>query len=205
MKRIGFVSYDNPFTDRKAWSGSIYKLREAIEKAGYEITWIPLGTNPLQLRACSILTKLIHGRNVSIGHTRLYNRLLAHGIKRQALEGLDCLFFPGGAAVAHYLDTKLPVVYFADANFGQMVGYYSGYGNGNPWMVREGNRVEQLGHDVSAVNIRSSRWAADSCVNDYHAAPSKVFVLEFGPNLDIEDIKPSTPYRGANCACCSVA
>ena len=27
---IGFVSASNPFVDRKAWSGTIYKIREAI-------------------------------------------------------------------------------------------------------------------------------------------------------------------------------
>jgi len=29
-RTIGYVSAVNPFEDRKAWSGSIYKIREAI-------------------------------------------------------------------------------------------------------------------------------------------------------------------------------
>ena len=102
--------------------------------------------------------------------------------------------------MAHYMGTSLPVIYFADANFKQMTGYYSGFGDGNPWMIREGNYIEQLGHDVSSLIIRSSQWAADSSINDYHSDPSKVFVLEFGPNLDIEDVKPITPYGGGQIA-----
>ena len=38
--KIGFVSDKDPYKDKKSWSGTIYKLREAIEKAGYEVIWI---------------------------------------------------------------------------------------------------------------------------------------------------------------------
>lgn len=196
MKKIGFVSEGNPFTDRKAWSGSIYKLREAVEGAGYEVKWIPLGISPTKRRLCSLLTKLLHGRNISVAHTVWYNKLLARSVRKTSLADIDCLFFPGGAGLAHYMGTQLPVIYFTDANFRQMTGYYPGFGDGNPWMIRQGNYIEQLGHDVSSLIIRSSKWAADSCVNDYHADPSKVFVLEFGPNLDMKDVKPITPFGG---------
>ena len=40
---IGFVSRSDPFHDRVAWSGTTYKLREAIELAGFEVRWIPYG------------------------------------------------------------------------------------------------------------------------------------------------------------------
>ena len=45
-KVIGFVAMHNhdPFHNRAAWSGSIYKLREAIEMAGFEVRWIPYNT-----------------------------------------------------------------------------------------------------------------------------------------------------------------
>ena len=36
-KVIGFVSMDNPFLDKVAWSGTLYKLRESIEMAGFEV------------------------------------------------------------------------------------------------------------------------------------------------------------------------
>lgn len=32
MKTIGYVTAADPFHDRKAWSGTIYKVREAIER-----------------------------------------------------------------------------------------------------------------------------------------------------------------------------
>jgi len=41
MKTIGYVSMGDPFHDRKYWSGTVYKIREAIENAGYEVIWIP--------------------------------------------------------------------------------------------------------------------------------------------------------------------
>ncbi len=36
MKTIGYVTAADPFHDRKAWSGTIYKVREAIENAGVQ-------------------------------------------------------------------------------------------------------------------------------------------------------------------------
>ena len=38
---FGYVSKANPFIDRKAWSGTIFKIRESIEQAGYTVRWIP--------------------------------------------------------------------------------------------------------------------------------------------------------------------
>ena len=196
MKRIGFVSEANPFTDRKAWSGSIYKLREAIENAGYEVKWVSIAADESKVfKGLKLIMRILHGKNTSFAHTRLRNWLLAKTVRKHDLDGLDCLFYPGGACLSHYLKTDLPVIYFSDANFKQMTGYYPGFGDGNPWMIREGNYIEQLGHDVSSIIIRSSQWAADSSVNDYHADPSKVFVLEFGPNIDTDDVKTITPYR----------
>lgn len=42
MKTIGYVTAADPFHDRKAWSGTIYKVREAIENAGFNVFWIPV-------------------------------------------------------------------------------------------------------------------------------------------------------------------
>lgn len=41
---FGYVSKANPFIDRKAWSGTIFKIRESIEQAGYTVRWIPYTT-----------------------------------------------------------------------------------------------------------------------------------------------------------------
>ncbi len=40
IRKIGYVSRYNPFVDRTDWSGTRYKIREAIEKAGYEVKWV---------------------------------------------------------------------------------------------------------------------------------------------------------------------
>ena len=51
-KVIGYVSKEDPFHDKVAYSGTIYKLRESIEMAGFEVKWIPYNTN--------IATKLLY-------------------------------------------------------------------------------------------------------------------------------------------------
>ena len=44
---IGYVSKSDPMSDRKAWSGTIYKMREAIERAGFIVIWIKVHPSKL--------------------------------------------------------------------------------------------------------------------------------------------------------------
>lgn len=48
--KIGYVSAQNPYTDRKAWSGTMYKVREAIENAGFDVEWVKI--SPLKSTYC---------------------------------------------------------------------------------------------------------------------------------------------------------
>ena len=57
-KVIGYISEKNPFTDRKAWSGSIFKIREGIENAGYEVKWICSRPNNIMKILCKGIAKL---------------------------------------------------------------------------------------------------------------------------------------------------
>ena len=38
---IGYFCPINPFVDKRAWSGTFFKIREAIEKGGFKVIWIP--------------------------------------------------------------------------------------------------------------------------------------------------------------------
>lgn len=64
MKTIGYVSQANPFEDKKAWSGLIYKIREGIENAGYNVVWIPYTKDTSKHKILSRLIKLRFGKNV---------------------------------------------------------------------------------------------------------------------------------------------
>lgn len=190
--KVGFVSVYNPFVDKKAWSGSIYKLRESIENAGYEVVWIPYKNKSLILSFVLKILRLFIGKNIcGYEYNRIIFKLYALTIDINKCTDCSFLFFPGGAQIACYLKIKKPIVYFADANFRQLINYY--WKDVNNFVIREGEYCERKGINNAAINIRSSKWAADSVICDYGFNSKYTFVLPLGPTLDYNDIKPVNP------------
>lgn len=190
--KIGFISSNNPFSDKKAWSGSIYKLREAIENAGYEVVWIPYENKSLILSIVLRILRLFIGKNIcGYEHNRLIFWLYAKSINMKIYNDCSFYFFPGGAQIACYMKTKKPVIYFTDVTFKQMINYY--WKNVSPFVKKEGNLCEKNGINNATINIRASKWAADSVVYDYGFDPKRTFVIPLGPTLEPEDIEPVNP------------
>lgn len=195
-KVVGFVSSANPFSNRKAWSGTLFKIREAIERAGFDVVWIQSKPNSLVSFALNLFLKL-----PSKGwyeHTKLYTKACARSIDLGTVKKCDYLLFPGGAQMLYYLKKECPalppVIYYTDACFHQMVGYY--WRNIPHWIYKQAEELEQYGLDTSDIVIRSSNWALNCAIEFYGCNPKKTEVLEFGANIDAEYIKENEPYTG---------
>lgn len=192
MKIFGYISEQNPFTDRKAWSGTIFKIREGIENAGYQVIWIPYKTTTLKHKILKGLIKIIFGRNAITDHNEYFYKLSANTIDDDLISKCDYLFFPGGAQISAYKDFNKPIIYYTDANFSIMIDYY--WHHLPQWIIAQGNKTENLAIHNSYINIRSSKWAADSVINDYNGNPDRNYVIEFGANIDNKDIFHIKPY-----------
>ena len=201
--KIGFVSDIDPFTDRTSWSGTVYKLRESIEKAGYEVVWIKFDKRLDDLRS-KVGLKLLgwymkwSGKLV-VGTCYLgfFCRYYAKTIERQGLyTQCDCLFFagPSGAQIALYLKHRVPYIYLADACYHLMENYY--WFNLSQHFARQARREEELATQRAWLNIRSSQWAAEGTLRHCHAHRDRMHVLEFGANIDEDNISVTTPYEG---------
>lgn len=191
IKTIGYVSGANPFEDRRAWSGLIYKIREGIENAGYNVEWIPVKRTRLFTLA-KMAQKLCYGRNAMTDFTNLSFRILAKEVQKN-IGDVDSLFFPGGAQVAKFLKTDLPVIYYGDATYHQMIGYY--WHEKSASCLCQGNETERAALERSNMVIKASQWTIDSVIKDYGQNPNKCHVLEFGANLDEKDIVPAAIYK----------
>ena len=187
--KIGFIQFHDPM-DRRASSGTTYKMAEALRMAGNEVVWVKARKNILY-RTYSKVMKFWNGMSrakVNVSHSSFGSSLLSMSLDRSIIDSCDILFAPFASECLYKLKTDRPIVYLSDATFGIMAGYY--YKNLSPCSVRQGNKVEQVAVDKAAEVIVSSDWAAESVVKDYHKDPSKVHVLEFGANVDEKDIAP---------------
>ena len=198
MKRnkivIGYVCESNPYEDKTAWSGLNYKIRESIENAGFNVIWLDCRPNGRLSKLCRLWNEFFHGKNTMFEHTRFFFKLRAKAVNRAELEKCDVLFFPRGAQMMNYLNTNIPYIYYSDATFQLLCGYY--WASLSKWQYRIGNTLEAYAISNSRINIRASHWAANSVVKDYCFKAEHTYVLGFGANLDDKDIIPVKPYEG---------
>lgn len=189
--KIGFVSVQNPYTDKKAWSGTIYKVREAIENAGFDIEWVKISPPQYILVIIKALLKIRYG--FTQNHPWIY-RLFAKYTDWECANRCDILFFCGCAQIMKYSPIKKDWIYYTDACFCQMVNYY--WHNVNDKFVELANNDERYAIQNAAINIRSSDWAKNCAIQFYKGDSRKNFVLEFGANLDSKDICEAKKYHG---------
>ena len=197
MITIGYVSNVNPFEDRKHWSGLTYKIREAIEVAGYNVKYIPfkidtksqLWINRILASIGKITKKYIIGGD----QIPVLAKLAAKTIDSKDFEGCDYLFFPNNGHIALYLKTDIPKIEYSGATVPIMLDYY--------WF-----NVFNLSKKISTkqdknttldafLNLKASDWAANSVVNDYGFPKERTFVLEYGPAIDTRDLVQIEPYK----------
>ena len=132
-KTFGFVSEANPFIDRFAWSGTLYKIREGLERAGFRVVWIPVRTNSFAERLyrrvyIKLKTMLFcKGKNIVLNtHRPFIAKMQARTIRMdETYKSCDAFFFPGGAQRMLFMNLLgKPSVYYTDATFHIMVDYY---------------------------------------------------------------------------------
>ena len=189
-KVIGYVSEKNPFTDRKAWSGTIFKIREGIENAGYEVKWICSYPGSVRKFLYRCAAKLRY-KHLKVNYSQAYSRLCARCINEDDYKGCDYLFVPCISGILPYLPKDIPTIFYTDTTHRLMVGYYWKKSL-SPQAIGHGEECERAGILRATLNLRSSRWAADSVVNDYGYDPKKTYVIEFGANIDDADLVPNT-------------
>lgn len=196
---IGYICESNPFTDRKAWSGTIYNIREAIENAGFEVVWIPFNNSSKLTRLSEKIRWRLYdllGKREILGGVHFLPEVYAYSktIKKDSdFNKCDVLFFPRGGQIGLFLRTDKPIVYYSDATAYVMVDYY--WKNCHPLSVKMACYLEKKASQKAFINLRSSQWATNSVIQDCKCPATRSLVLEFGANMDATDIQQITPYE----------
>lgn len=136
----------------------------------------------LAVRMKSWLHKKLSTRKYTLEREPYVARQLARQIETRVSPHADVLFSPGSINLS-MLEKKKPKVFYTDATFGSMLGFYDSFKNLCDMSIRDGHRLERYALDRSALAIYSSAWAASSAIRDYGVNPSKVRVVPFGANI----------------------
>lgn len=184
---VGIVTTKDPSVNKRVWSGTVYKSREAIENAGYSIKYIPIKKD-FFIYIYYVLYKIIafiKRKKSNPLYSIFVSKRYARYLEKQDFSDVDILFVPAMSPYIAFFKTELPIIYLTDSTFSLYCDYYPSMKNLLSKNKKEGLILDSLVYQKASGIICSSDWAFKSIVNDFHIDPSKVCVAEFGPNIDM--------------------
>ena len=189
--KIAFVcEYD--IKDAFQRSGVPYFIAEGFKKLGHELIQIGPFDNKRKLYhriwngiLVFIFNKLLRNKFGSIHN--LWSKEFLQNYANQAeqqLKGLkvDLIFSPESHTIA-YLNTQIPIVFWRDSTFENLLDYYPEFSNIHPISVRQGHEAEKNALNRAALAVYTSEWAAMSAIEFYRADPNKMALVGRGANL----------------------
>lgn len=185
LQRALYVSIQDS-SDKKSWSGTVFRMRRCLEAAGYDVACVDgltTFTSPL-VRAKAAWARL-NGHKYVRDRTPFTLRRYARQIEeRAAALDYDFVFSAGSMPVA-LLRERRPIVCWGDATFGALLDFYPDLRGLSRESEALGHRFEALALHRAAAVIYASEWAAQSAITLYGVDPAKVHVVPFGANLDV--------------------
>lgn len=185
MIKIGYISPVNPNTDRMAWSGTFYNTFHAIKNIdGIEVEWIPSAQPELLYKVLtkgvSLIYQMIYGKG-SPTHSNLMAIVHKQFLDKKLLDRYNLLFIPGQSEIVAKLDCNTPIIYYSDATFKKMVGYY--WFGFSDKAKKIGNSIEEHAIKNATYNFKCSNWAAKSTIVDYGANKNNTYVFPLGADV----------------------
>ena len=184
---IAFVTTDNAKSILN-WSGLNYYISKSLENCGTRIHYIDdlqQHFNSVNFLKKVFYTQILHQKfplERTIAAAKAYSGSVAKSLSHN---NYDCIFSTGTIPIA-YLDAQVPKVFYTDATFACMLNYYPGFHNLSSDTIMQGHQLEKQALASCALAIYSSDWAARSAIRDYGTDPSKVKVVPFGANWDLQ-------------------
>jgi len=188
--RIGFV---HRFDARKirSWSGIFYFMSRALEAHVGEVVYLgpddSFGTK-FTIDNTARVNRYWQRLTVKILATDK-NRILSNRLGRffeRRIRQMPCdiLFAPVASVEIAHLKTDLPVVYYSDITWAQIVDYYPEFTSVSEYGMAEGERIEASAITRANAAVYPSEWAVNSACDDYGASRDTTCKVSFGANLN---------------------
>jgi glycosyltransferase involved in cell wall biosynthesis len=199
--RIAFVSDVDPY-DRAAFSGSTYQILQIILATGAKVEVVgPLMERwRFNLIRLSTLPHRMMGRGVAWPKHPFLIRPCGAEVDAAARRiKPDVIFSPGSNAIA-YSNFLKPTIFWSDAPFAAMAGYYPWpqFQNLTPQSHDYGMEADRRAVRYSAAAIYRSNWGREVAIREHQADPERTHVLALPGNLfrrwrldEIEELLPA--------------
>ncbi len=183
--RIGFVSIQDA-TDIHTWSGIPAQVLASLRKMDVQVElFSPLSQKSKYLLAPIKAIARMHKTNVSLDHYSLVTKSYARQIERAMRERpVDVIVSTSSIPIA-MLRCPQPILFWTDAVFHGMHGYYPGAFAGlTSKAIGRAKRQDVAALNNCSVAAYASEWAASTArqLTD----PKKVHILPFGASFDVQ-------------------
>lgn len=183
--RIAFVTAHDP-GDRRAWSGTTYRMALALRSQGAEIQFVgPLRDSwRLPLRVKQQIYKSVWRQHHHWAREPVLLQSYARQVERALQAGHADVVFSSSCLVLSYVEAYQPLAFWTDASYAEFARYYPTPQPPSAASLRNGNRAEQCMLSRAALGIYSSEWARHSTRSNYQVDAAKLHVIPFGPNFE---------------------
>ncbi len=181
--KIAYLTYYDSDTIH-FWSGTVYFMRKSLERSNTEILPIHnLGSKIDDIyKAKSLYYKLI-GKKYHRPREISINKRAALKTEKFLKDYKPDVVLSSGALEIAQLDTKIPLTFWSDATFHNIVDYYPDYTNLANETFTSGEYLEHLSMQNARLQYFSSDWASLDSINHYKSDPKKVKTVPFGANI----------------------
>lgn len=189
------ILYITPFKidEENASSGTVNSVRQALIDAGNTVFTIDNLKVPVLYSFFVKVVCKLSGKHIDINREPYVLKQMNKEIEKRALEfDYDIVFSQTSILCAYYRGSK-KIVFYTDATFGGMLGYYW---DADKWMsisLKHGNEVERAALCKCDKAIYASAWAVDTAVKCHGASRDKCVVINRGANVhhdySFDDIK----------------
>jgi glycosyltransferase involved in cell wall biosynthesis len=187
--RIAYYSIVDPL-DKRSWSGIPFYLGRVLQRYIGDVHFLGPVKIPWALdktlRGMQKLSRFFFKKEYIPKYSFLKNAYASYYLKRK-MKGnrYDFLLAPAAASELGCLTTKIPVIYLGDATYKLYSAYYKKEFYNQGFLSRwEGEQLERKALKKSDLVIFTSRWAAQSAVEDYGVSEKKIEIIQLGANID---------------------
>ncbi len=182
---IAFVNFTG-LRPSGSWPETAASMVRGLKELGHEVVVIEpsVSRSTLYLHARKAMYKVV-GQEFHAERHQSIAKELALSVEKQlvSFQRTPDLILSSSSLPMAYLRTSIPTAFWTDATFSGMLGFYDEFSNLSSETIASGKEVEDLALARCDHAIYSSKWAADSAIEQHRADPAKVHVVPFGPNF----------------------
>lgn len=194
---VALLSTGDP-TSPATWSGTPFGMLSGLRASG--ATVIPVG--PLRqpfgaaLRVATGVRNRLAADRYEVHREAVLRRAYARQVEAVLRSHRPDLIVATTSIPVDGLRADCPVVIWADATVGGMIGYYAEFDCWSPRTRRVAVAAERAALERAELFVGASEWAVATARRDYGVPVSRLGVVPFGANLPAPDPpSPRTPGR----------